>query len=117
MNLADGGTVFEWREEGWRDPYPFTAPVDSFPQGASPFGCLNMAGNVAEWVADAWFDTHPVGPLRDPLPRPAETRDGQTYWTYKGGSWKSPRRLCHAFSRGTWTPGETVGFRVARDAN
>ena len=117
LNLADGGTVFEWREEGWRDPYPFTAPVDSFPQGASPFGCLNMAGNVAEWVADAWFDTHPVGPLRDPLPRPAETRDGQTYWTYKGGSWKSPRRLCHAFSRGTWTPGETVGFRVARDAN
>lgn len=27
------------------------APVESFPNGASPYGVLNMAGNVAEWVA------------------------------------------------------------------
>lgn len=27
-------------------------PVGSFPQGASPYGCLDMCGNAFEWVAD-----------------------------------------------------------------
>lgn len=28
-----------------------TLPVDALPEGASPVGCLGMAGNVAEWTA------------------------------------------------------------------
>lgn len=27
-------------------------PVGSYPEGASPYGALDMAGNVHEWVAD-----------------------------------------------------------------
>ena len=33
------------------DGYRRTAPVGSFPRGASPFGILDMAGNVWEWTA------------------------------------------------------------------
>jgi formylglycine-generating enzyme required for sulfatase activity len=32
-----------------------TVPVGSYPDGASPYGALDLTGNVEEWVSD-WFD-------------------------------------------------------------
>ena len=43
---------YEWKGE--RDGHIYTAPAKSYPEGRSPYGCWNMAGNVAEWVAD-WY--------------------------------------------------------------
>lgn len=55
------GRIFPWGE-GWdptllntHDRGPFdTVAVGSFPEGASPFGLLDPAGQVFEWTATAW---------------------------------------------------------------
>jgi formylglycine-generating enzyme required for sulfatase activity len=49
------GNVWETRRANWddggkTDGYRKSAPVGRFPEGASPYGAMDMAGNVREWV-------------------------------------------------------------------
>ncbi len=51
--------------------HQYSTPIGSFPQGASPYGAIDMLGNACEWVSD-FFDpnyyedtlmVNPTGPL------------------------------------------------------
>jgi len=62
---GEDGRLYPWGNERvdriWvsgsdADGYDYTAPVNSMPEGKSPYGCFHMLGNAAEWVSD-WFDS------------------------------------------------------------
>ncbi|WP_299535461.1 SUMF1/EgtB/PvdO family nonheme iron enzyme [Ulvibacterium sp.] len=51
---------------GVDDGFAITSPVGSFPNGKSPFGALDMAGNLTEWVFDSHYiytDSLKVNPI------------------------------------------------------
>ena len=68
-----------WR----RDGFEYAAPVGSFPMGASPYGCMYMAGNVCEWCAD-WYDDGYYA--KSPPADPKGPASGD-YRIQRGGSW------------------------------
>ena len=95
------------------DEFPATAPVGSFPQGASWVGALDMSGNVWEWVND-WYAAGYYGfsPEENP-PGPAEG----TIKVIRGGSWQYNLANIRATMRGAAFPAarsKYLGFRCAR---
>ena len=61
-----------------------TAPVGSFAPGASPFGCLDMAGNVYQWCLD-YYDSNGY-PKESNQRNPTGPGFG-TSRVLRGGSW------------------------------
>jgi len=51
LNFCDFNCQNPGSDPSYDDGYADTAPIYSFPQGASWVGTLNMAGNVWEWVS------------------------------------------------------------------
>jgi formylglycine-generating enzyme required for sulfatase activity len=47
------GEKANWDDGGKADGYEKLAPVGTFPEGKSPYGVMDMAGNVREWVDSA----------------------------------------------------------------
>jgi formylglycine-generating enzyme required for sulfatase activity len=61
-----------------------TAPVGSYPEGASPYGAMDMAGNVTEWVLDGGYEYGNSNSHPNPVSLTV-TNDK----IIRGGSWKS----------------------------
>ena len=97
LNFADKNIALEWADKSINDGYPFTSPVGHYPEGASPYGALDMAGNVWEWVND-WFapdyyqsQTSWHNPL-GPSPKVGRVLRGGS-WNDSGGVTRSTFRL------------------------
>ena len=57
------------------DGFPNTAPVGSFPKGASRYGVQDVVGNVWEWVAD-WYGDYGKDEQTDPKGPRVRRREG-----------------------------------------
>ncbi len=89
-------------------------PVDSIPNGKSPFGLEHMAGNVKEWVDD-WYNgeyytdhKHKINP-KGPF--------GGEFKALRGGSWRDLANFLYSSFRNNSAPSmglEDYGFRCAK---
>ncbi len=116
-NFCDQNCQLKERDASVSDGYTLLAPVGSFPDGASPYGVLDMAGNVLEWVYDLYGESYyrnssdwvnPTGPTNG------------TYRGIRGGAWSMEAQFMRTTFRGSVLPGfsnSRRGFRCVMDAN
>jgi formylglycine-generating enzyme required for sulfatase activity len=97
----------------WEDEHTLHA-VGSLPDGDSPYGVKDMAGNVREWVSD-WYDAEYYQHAPDRNPQGPDKKG--VVRSIRGGSWHSPASDVTVSARGRGgfalqTHG--TGFRCAR---
>ncbi|MCK4761084.1 MAG: SUMF1/EgtB/PvdO family nonheme iron enzyme [Candidatus Aminicenantes bacterium] len=113
------GSIYPWGNKFDKSLYNseesgirHTTPVNAYPKGKSPFGCIDMAGNVWEWCADWYEDNNDkTGPGRS-LKGP----DGGSARVLRGGSWILDAGRCRASYRLYVVPGDRgldLGFRLS----
>jgi len=86
-----------------------TAPVGSYPDGISPFGCFDMAGNALEWCRDS-YKSYPGNET------PFDYTD--SLGVLRGGSWYSSAdissRCAGRYENDPFYGWSDSGFRMAR---
>lgn len=109
LNFCDVNCEFERRNSAYDDGYRYTAPVGSYPAGASWVGALDMAGNAWNWT------------LSEPRDYPYDPDDGRENISsiavrgLRGSSWIDNDRNARAASRYDFSPDFryfSFGFRL-----
>jgi serine/threonine-protein kinase len=93
--------------------------VGAFPDGASPYGILDLAGNVWEWCEDVLDeDFYLNGPTHNPRRLPVAARGAaRTLHVMRGGSWMYDAGSLRTFARAGFEAHYRFaggGFRCAR---
>jgi len=92
-------------------PFNASAPVDAFPEGASPYGILDMAGNQWEWVSSAYqpypYKLDDTGPIRTTRGGGHDSNEQDLTTTQRG----------RYLSRSPKAGHHNIGFRCAVTSN
>lgn len=106
--------VLASREDA-RDGFSELAPVGSFPDGRTPEGVEDLAGNVAEWVEDAFGPEYDPVSAHNPKGPPAAA---SPFRVVRGGSYIDPPPFLRGAARMMAPPdfrAAFIGFRCVRD--
>jgi formylglycine-generating enzyme required for sulfatase activity len=118
-HVANHGGWADDREDA-TDGFRGLAPVGSFPDGATPDGVLDLAGNAAEWVADVLEidgSGRPAGYTADAQVDPRPKATGGGFHVVRGGSFEDAAMWLRGAARDVSTVQRPawVGFRCAAD--
>jgi len=118
----DDGRYYPWSDASpncgltnyvdWNYCVGWTAPVGSYPTGASELGLMDLAGNLFEWTGD-WYGTA-YYPQTDPFGAP-----GGSWRVGRGGDFTTTGGDLYTFERFQESPASGsyhYGFRVCRTA-
>ncbi len=111
--LFPWGESFEFtRANVWEGGVASPTPVGVYPDGVSPYGVLDMAGNVAEWTA-SFLGTYPGSDGGEVIS--AQVEEFGRYRVVRGGCWQDTAKSARCASRGNPAvyPKQAIGFRVA----
>jgi eukaryotic-like serine/threonine-protein kinase len=106
----------QWRprqSNAFEDGIGRLSDVRNYPEGRSPFGIFNMAGNAQEWTSSD-FSAYPGSKLND-----AQKADNAGRKVLRGGAYQARKEFQTTTERFFYPPStanEYTGFRCARDA-
>jgi formylglycine-generating enzyme required for sulfatase activity len=118
------GLLFPWGNK-WEPSHcnhdaEGTTAVSAYPNGDSPYGCLDMLGNAGEWTSTLWG----ADPLVSDFSYPYQAKDGRenleaegnVYRIFRGGSYEAKPDELRSTARSWYAPDNKDrrrGFRLA----